>query len=412
MIRTSIADPQTRAAARQEVARVAASSRVHETFAWFRSHARELTEWQLELTRHPAPPFQEHQRAEWLQKQFQALGLEDVHIDEVGNVIGVMRGAHPQEKAVGVTAHIDTVFPPSTKLNVRREGEKLYGPGISDNGAGVTAMDAIAAAMRATGLRPERSVVFIGNVGEEGEGDLRGMRHLFTESKYKDAFAHMLVLDGSVTDTIVTQGLGSRRLEVTVRGPGGHSWSDFGTANPIVILAKALTRLSELQLPAESKTTLNIGTIEGGTSVNSIPATASARIDIRSAASENIAQVEQQARALIEQAVREATGKGAQQITHEVKVIGDRPAAELAADARILQVMQAVDAQLNNNSRIQRASTDANIPIAMGLEAVSIGTGGTGGGAHSLNEWYDPTNRDAGLKRVLLAVLTLAGVKE
>jgi acetylornithine deacetylase/succinyl-diaminopimelate desuccinylase-like protein len=412
MIRTTIAETPAPATARQEVARIAALSRVHEAFAWFRGHARELSDWQLELTRRPAPPFQEHKRAEWLQEEFKSLGLDDVHIDDVGNVIGVLRGARPNEKAVGVTAHIDTVFPPGTKLNVRREGEKLYGPGISDNGAGVTAMYAVAAVMKATGVQPERSIVFIGNVGEEGEGDLRGMRHLFGESRYKDTFAHMLVLDGSVTDTIVTQGLGSRRLEVTVRGPGGHSWSDYGTANPIVILARALTRLSELQLPSESKTTLNIGTIEGGTSVNSIPAAASARIDIRSAAPGNIAQVEQQARIIIEQTVKDTTGKGAPQISHEVKLIGDRPAAELAKDSRILQVMQAVDAQLNNNSRIQRASTDANIPISMGLEAVSIGTGGTGGGAHSLNEWYDPTNRDAGLKRVLLAVLTLAGVAE
>ena len=412
MTRISIAETQSPAGARQEVSRIASLSRVHEAFAWFRSHARELTEWQLELTRHPAPPFQEHERAAWLQRQFRSLGLEDVGIDEVGNVIGVLRGSRPEQKAIAVTAHIDTVFPPSTKLNVRREGEKLYGPGISDNGAGVTAMYAVAAAIKASGIKPERNIVFIGNVGEEGEGDLRGMRHLFGESTYREAFAQVLVLDGSVTDTIVTQGLGSRRLEVTVRGPGGHSWSDFGTPNPIVILARALTRLGELPLPANSKTTLNVGTIDGGTSVNSIPASASARIDIRSAATENIAQVEQQARALVEQVVKESAGKNAQQLSYQVEVIGDRPAAELSKDARILQVMQAVDAQLNNNSRIQRASTDANIPISMGLEAVSIGTGGTGGGAHSLNEWYDPTNRDAGLKRVMLAVLTLAGAGE
>jgi tripeptide aminopeptidase len=251
-------------------------------------------------------------------------------------------------------------------------------------------------------------VVFIGNVGEEGEGDLRGMRQIFS-GPWKDKIAYTLVVDGAATDTVIAQALGSRRFEVMVRGAGGHSWSDFGVPNPIVALGRAVAKFSAVQVPAEPKTTFNIGAISGGTSVNSIPESATMRVDLRSASADQIDKLEAALRKAVHEAVAETSAQSAlAKLSHEIKGIGSRPAAELKEDARMLQVIRAVDAQLGNTARMQRASTDANIPLSLGMEAIAIGAGGAGGGAHTLHEWYDPTNRDLGFKRIVLAVMTLA----
>jgi acetylornithine deacetylase/succinyl-diaminopimelate desuccinylase-like protein len=404
----------------QEVTRVAALPGVSRAFAWFAAHEPELRRWQMELARIPAPPFGEAARAEWLRVRFAELGLEDVHVDSVGNVLGVRHGAEPGAqrgaKHVALSAHIDTVFPAGTPLDIREEGAKLCGPGISDNASGVTALLALAAALGDSALGHAASILFVGNVGEEGEGDLRGMRHLFSDPQWKDAIAHTLVLDGSGADTIVTQALGSRRFEVTVRGPGGHSWSDFGAPNPIVILSRAIASFSRTKLPAEPRTTASVGVIQGGTSVNTIPESASARVDIRSTSSQEMERLERALRAAVEESAAEETpgqrGGAKPRVSFEITSIGSRPAAELREGARILEVVRAVDAQLGNTARLHRASTDANIPLSLSLEAVSLGAGGSGGGAHTLHEWYDPSGRELALKRILLAVLTLAGVRE
>ena len=402
--------------AQQELARIAALPGVKRAFAWFAAHEPDLCRWQVELARIPAPPFGEAARAEWLRARFAELGLEDVHVDSVGNVLGVRRGAEHGAKALALTAHIDTVFPADTALDIREEGGKLRGPGISDNASGVTALLALAAALGESSLRAAADVVFVGNVGEEGEGDLRGMRHLFSDPQWKDSIACTLVLDGSGADTIVTQALGSRRFQVTVRGPGGHSWSDFGAPNPIVILARAIATFSRAKLPAEPRTTASVGVIQGGTSVNTIPESASARVDIRSTSQEEMERLERALRAAVEEAVAEEAagrrGGSKSPVNFEIASIGSRPAAELREGARILEVVRAVDAHLGNASRLHRASTDANVPLALGLEAVSLGAGGAGGGAHTLHEWYDPAGRELALQRILLAALTLAGVRE
>jgi len=402
--------------AQQELARIAALPGVKRAFAWFAAHEPDLCRWQVELARIPAPPFGEAARAEWLRARFAELGLEDVHVDSVGNVLGVRRGAEHGAKALALTAHIDTVFPADTALDIREEGGKLRGPGISDNASGVTALLALAAALGESSLRAAADVVFVGNVGEEGEGDLRGMRHLFSDPHWKDSIACTLVLDGSGADTIVTQALGSRRFQVTVRGPGGHSWSDFGAPNPIVILARAIATFSRAKLPAEPRTTASVGVIQGGTSVNTIPESASARVDIRSTSQEEMERLERALRAAVEEAVAEEAagrrGGSKSPVNFEIASIGSRPAAELREGARILEVVRAVDAHLGNASRLHRASTDANVPLALGLEAVSLGAGGAGGGAHTLHEWYDPAGRELALQRILLAALTLAGVRE
>ena len=217
---------------------MAALPEVRSAFNWLRTQEPQLTQWQMEMARIAAPPFGESARGAWLAERFREVGLDDVRIDDVGNVFGLHPGFG--QRYVALSAHIDTVFPANTPLNIRQQGSRLYGPGVSDNGAGVTAMLAIAALLRSVRMRHALPFVFIGNVGEEGEGDLRGMRHIFSTPRWKDSIAYSVVLDGAGADTIVAEALGSRRFEVIVRGPGGHSWSDFGAPNPVVILAKAI----------------------------------------------------------------------------------------------------------------------------------------------------------------------------
>jgi len=401
-----------RRTAQQEVARLAELRAVHEAFAWFRASSRELEDLQLELTAVPAPPWGEAARAEWLRARFEDLGLSEVQQDDLGNVFGVLPGSEPTAPLVALSAHLDTVFPAGTLIQVSREGGKLYGPGISDNGAGLVALLAMARVLKETGIEHASPLVFIGNVGEEGEGDLRGMRHIFEQPRWADAIHTMVVVDGAGTDTVICEALGSRRYEVTVRGMGGHSWSDFGIPNPVVALARIIDRFTETTVPTNPKTTYNIGTIEGGTSVNSIPESASMRVDTRSASVEQLDRLERTLREAVQDGTAATSGKKKNGLTAEVRVIGDRPAAELPSESRLLKMIRAVDAQLNNSARLQRASTDANIPLSLGREAIAIGAGGSGGGAHTVNEWYDAAGRDLGLKRILLLTLALSGVPE
>jgi tripeptide aminopeptidase len=403
----------------EEVARISASPELRSSFNWFRAQEPQLAHWQLEMARIAAPPFGEGPRAAWLAERFRELGLDDVRIDDVGNVFGVHPGFG--RRYIALSAHIDTVFPAGTPLNVRQQGTRLFGPGVSDNGAGVTAMLAIVALLRSVRIRHSLPFLFIGNVGEEGEGDLRGMRHIFATPRWKDSIAYSLILDGAGSDTVVAEALGSRRFEIIVRGPGGHSWSDFGAPNPIVILARAIESFCQTPVPATPKSTFNIGVIRGGTSVNSIPESASMRVDLRSTSKTELEKLERSLRICLDHAVsaeqqlgesRGSAQRKTHSVTSEVVTIGDRPAGELEPNARILQVLRAVDAHLGNVAQVQRASTDANIPLSLGREAVAIGGGGSGGGAHTLQEWFDCSGRELGLKRILLTLLALAGVGE
>ncbi len=401
----------------EEVARLAGSPEVRAAFDSFRSQESEFAQWQMEATRVPAPPFGEAARGLWLADRFRELGLADVQVDEVGNVFGIRPG--DGSRYVALSAHIDTVFPAATPLRIRQQGSRLYGPGVADNGAGITAMLAVASVLASARISHGLPFLFIGNVGEEGEGDLRGMRHVFATPRWRDAIAYSVIVDGAGTDTVVAEALGSRRFEVIVRGPGGHSWSDFGAPSPIIALSRAIEVFSQTQVPASPKTTFNVGVIRGGTSVNSIPESASMRVDLRSTSMAEIDRLERALRLALEQAVASENRAAAQHVTRrpqvlqsEVLEIGNRPAGELAPDARLLKVIRAVDAQLGNNAQVQRASTDANIPLSLGREAIAIGGGGSGGGAHTLQEWFDCDGRSLGLRRILLTMLALSGVGE
>ena len=400
----------------QEIARLAASAELRSAFAWLRAQEAQFARWQLDVARIPSPPFGEAARATWLANKFHELGLDDVHNDDVGNVFGIHPGFG--RNYVALSAHMDTVFPAGTPLNIRQQGNRLYGPGVSDNGAGLTALLAIAALLRAVRIRHALPFLFIANVGEEGEGDLRGMRHIFSSPRWKDSITYNLVLDGAGSDTVVAEALGSRRFEVIVRGPGGHSWSDFGAPNPILVLARAIQTFAQTPVPASPKTTFNIGVIRGGTSVNSIPESASMRVDLRSTSMAEMERLEVAMRVALDDAVeqesktpetRAVSQRRTSAVSSEIVVIGNRPAGELIPNARILQVIRAVDAHLANVAQVQRASTDANIPLSLGREAIAIGGGGTGGGAHTLQEWFDCNGRELGLKRILLTLLALAG---
>jgi tripeptide aminopeptidase len=401
----------------EEVARLAAAPEVRIAFERFRAQESQFALWQMEATRVAAPPFGEEARGAWLADRFRDLGLIDVHVDEVGNVFGVRPGYGT--RFVSLSAHIDTVFPAATPLNIRQEGSRLYGPGVSDNGAGIAAMLAVASVLATSRISHASPFVFIGNVGEEGEGDLRGMRQVFATPRWRDAIAYSVIVDGAGSDTVVAEALGSRRFEVSVRGPGGHSWSDFGTPSPIIALARAIEILSQTPVPASPKSTFNVGVIRGGTSVNSIPESASMRVDLRSTSAAEIDRLEGALREALDRAVGQENRAAAQQkgrkpqiVQSEIIEIGNRPAGELAPNARLLRVLRAVDLHLGNSAQVQRASTDANVPLSLGREAVAIGGGGSGGGAHTLQEWFDCNGRELGLRRILLTMLTLSGVGE
>src|SRR5271166_1310494 len=331
----SSSESQSSRSAQQQVVRIAELRRVHEAFAWFRSHARQLEDLQLQVTSIAAPPWGEAARSEWLKKHFAELGLADVHQDEIGNVFGIRAGSDLGAPYIALSAHLDTVFPPDTAISARRDADKLYGPGISDNSSGIIALLAIAAAMHAAVIPNRAPILFIGDVGEEGEGDLRGMRHIFQQPRWSARIASLVVLDGAGTDTIIAEGLGSRRYEVTIRGHGGHSWSDFGVANPIVGLARVIDRFTRTSVPATPKTTYNVGIISGGTSVNSIPESATMRVDTRSASVEELDRLERALHEAIDEVIPELTGRKRQELlTAEVRIIGNRPAANLPIDSQ------------------------------------------------------------------------------
>jgi tripeptide aminopeptidase len=413
-----------------QVPQLAAQRRVHQAFRWLHLHDGLLMDWQCTLVGIPAPPFGEAPRAAWLLEQFGSLGLTGMTIDEEGNVLGLLPAPAAIEskpidaqRAVVLSAHIDTVFPAGTAVAPQISGTRLVAPGACDNAAGVTGLLAIAAALIDASITLPCPVLFVGNVGEEGEGDLRGMRYLYQRSPWRDRIAAHIVLDGAGHEVAVTEALGSRRFLATVSGPGGHSWTDAGSPNPIAILSHAIaaltTPLTAADQPREAHTTLNVGTIEGGSSVNAIPEHASARFDLRSTSSEELVCLEVELHRAIEDAVLAANRAAAElrmrrpnaQAAFTIERIGDRPAGRLenAVNGQTLyDDLLAVDRHLGIRTEPRIASTDANIPLSLRVPAISIGAGGDGGGIHTRNEWYDATQREQALKRILLLLMLTA----
>ena len=412
----------SRSTAFSRLTALAAQRSVHAAFMWLHNNPKTLIDLQTELVAIPAPPFGEEARSRWLARQFEQIGLADIQTDSIGNVLGFVPAADLPPDSTGhivvISAHLDTVFPAGTPLRPSLTSDdgvnRLAAPGACDNAAGVIGMLALIRSIVHAGIKLPVPVLVLGNVGEEGEGDLRGVRHFYEQRALAGRVAAHIVLDGAGADSAVTQALGSRRFSVTINGPGGHSFTDAGTPNPIAALAAALAMLAQTPLPEKPTTTLNIGTVQGGTSVNSIPESASASIDFRSTSSDELLRLEVALHRAIEDAVERANLAAKHHaichrgpLTFKIERIGDRPAANLPGDSPLLEVLRAVDRHLGIQSDLRLGSTDANIPIALGIPAISLGAGGDGGGAHTLAEWYIDKDRELGLRRVLLLLLTI-----
>lgn len=390
--------------------KIAEDARVARGLDWIQKNTDWVTAEQIRLNEIPAPEFSEQRRGEYLKKIFELAGWR-THTDSAGNVVAERPGTDSNH-VILIAAHLDTVFPAGTDVQVRREGDRLVAPGISDNGAGLAAVAALARAFSEAHVRTQKTIVLAGDVGEEGEGNLRGIRALV--DAYSGRLDAVIAVDGASTEHITAQGIASRRFEVSVTGPGGHSWSDFGEPNPISAISRGIVKFSAVKIPDSPRTSFNFGVIEGGTSVNSIPTSAVVKIDLRSEDESQLTRLEATLREAFQAGVREemAAAKTDDALGINFRSLGARPAGKLPDDSALLQTIRAVDNYLGNRSRLERSSTDANIPLSLGIPAVSLGGGGTGGGSHTPNEWYNPQGRSLGLKRLFLFTVALAGLSD
>lgn len=397
----------------RRIAALAEQSALARAQQWFAVERSWINEQHLQLCRIAAPTFFEQHRAGWLRERMEALGW-DARLDRAGNVLAVFGGAEPR---ITVSAHLDTVFAPARAEEVYwGAGGRLFGPGTADNGSGLAALIALA---RLLAEAPElhdlaRLLLLVANVGEEGEGNLSGMRHLCRQAAPLSRMSAIIVLDGPSTQHITTQALASRRFEIGFSGPGGHSWNDYGTPNPIHALAAfmaAFLAAADARVAAEDKRScsFSFGIVEGGTSINSIPSEARAKLDLRSEEPAMLDEIAGLLAPLVERSLEGENRAGRSgHLTAKVKETGSRPGGRLQKDSPLLQTLQAVDGYLKIRSALGCASTDANLPLSLGLPAISIGAGGRGGGIHTRQEWYQPEGRELGLKRILLALAALA----
>jgi tripeptide aminopeptidase len=407
------------AAAQAPDARVRAiigSASFKQAAAFIESDQERFVRELIALTEIPAPPFKEAARAKAFMTMLQQHGLSDVEMDGEGNVMGIRRGAAGAATGglVVVSAHLDTVFPEGTDVKVKRNGTRLSAPGVGDDTRALALILAIIRAMDAGKLRTESDVLFVGNVGEEGEGDLRGIKFLLHKGKYKDRIRQMLVIDGNESNGITRGGVGSKRYRVTFKGPGGHSYSAFGLVNPAYAMAGAIARFSRIKVPASPKTTYSIGVVRGGTSINSIPFEVSMDVDMRSVSCTELKKVDETFLSIVREAVAEenaarSTKEGA--IQADPKIIGERPCGETPIDAPIVQAAAAAIRAFGLTPEYLVSSTDANIPMSLGIPAITIGRGGPGDRTHSLDEWtdVDPKANSVNVQRVLALLLAVAG---
>jgi tripeptide aminopeptidase len=343
------------------------------------------------LTEIPAPPFKEERRAKAYLEMLRRVGLSDVEMDPEGNVMGVRKGTGTGSM-LAVVAHLDTVFPEGTDVKVRRAGTRLMAPGIGDDTRGLALMLAIIRAMDAAKCQTAGDILFVGNVGEEGEGDLRGVKYLLRKGRYKDQIKQFLAIDGNAQNTITRGGVGSKRYRVVFTGPGGHSYGAFGLVNPAYAMAAAIAKFSDVQVAARPKTTYNIGVVRGGTSVNSIPAEVSMDVDIRSESCAELGKVDNAFLAIVKSAVDDenrarSTREG--RIRANPKIIGERPCGETAMQSPILRTTAAIVQAFGLKPSYSFGSTDSNIPMSLGIPALTIGRGGPGDRSHSPDEWTD-----------------------
>lgn len=375
--------------------------RIQRAFRFIADHEEAIEAQQIRLTRIAAPPFGEEERARAFAADLSGLGLQPF-TDSIGNVLAWYDGAGRNPVVVG--AHLDTVFPASMPLELRRKGKSILLPGISDNGCGLAAALWMMRAARETGIRFRRPVIIVGNVGEEGEGNLRGIRHLFNEPPWQGRDCEFIAIDGAGLQRITHQALGSRRFRVQMAGPGGHSWADFGRPNPVQAMASAIHHFSNTSGIRRSGTSFNFGVIRGGISVNAIPREAMMQVDLRSITPASLDDMDRQLRRIV------ADGARAAGVEFRFDAMGERPSGTTPASSPLVQAAMDVTRRLGAEPLPDVGSTDANIPISMGIPAIAIGGGGSSGNVHTPEEWFDPSRRELGIQRVLALVAVIAGL--
>jgi tripeptide aminopeptidase len=403
------ADPQISSAVREQFSAVAGNAQVRQALEYIKQDdARTLAE-QKELVGVAAPPFKEKVRAENYVKRMAAIGYKDARIDKEGNVIAVRRGAGNGPVLV-VSAHLDTVFPEGTDLTIKEKNGRLYAPGIGDDTRGLAELLSMMRALNEAGVKTVGDIWFVGTVGEEGLGDLRGARALFRDNVNIDGF---ISIDGPQPARITYLAVGSHRYRVTYKGPGGHSFSAFGRPSAIHALGRAIAKIGDLRTPADPKTTYTVGTIRGGTSVNAIAGEASMELDMRSVSMKPLLDIEAAALKAIKDAAAEENARwNTDKITVDIKLVGDRPAGIQPVDAPIVQTAMLAVEQIGLKPVLEEpASTDSNVAISLGIPAMTLGRGGNNGDNHSINEWWDPKDAYLGPQKNLLTALGLVGVE-
>lgn len=371
-----------------------------------RAHEAQTLMDQQRFCEVPAPPFMETARGEVLKQAFEQVGLQNVRVDRVGNVLGDRPGRSPRPRLV-IAGHLDTVFPEGTDVTVTREGDVLKGPGIGDDCRGLAVLVSIVRALNQANVVTEGSITFVADVGEEGLGDLRGMKALFGETM-KGEIDRFVSIDGTGLG-ITRVAVGSHRYRVTFKGPGGHSFGAFGLANPIQAMGRAIAKIGEFQVAARPKTTFNVGRVGGGTSVNSIPFEGWMEVDMRSSDPASLAAVDAQFHLAVDEAVAEENRRWnhPDMVTAEKDLVGDRPAGNTPEDSPIVRAALAVNQALGFTGNLGEGSTDSNIPMSLGIPAITVGGGGQGRGAHSLDEQFDTTDSWKGTQRATLLVFAL-----
>ena len=369
----------------------------------------------IQLTEIEAPPFKEEKRARVYLEMLRDHGLTNVEMDAAGNVMGIRKGAGGGP-LVAISAHLDTVFPEGTDVKVKRNGTVLSAPGIGDDTRSLAVLLSMIRAMDAATIETTSDILFVGNVGEEGPGDLRGMKHLFQQGRYKNDIKMFIAMEGGASDRLTNGGVGSKRYRVTFSGPGGHSYGAFGLVNPAYALANAIGRFSRLRVPSTPKTTYSVGVVGGGTSVNSIPFASWMEVDMRSESRPELEKLAQTFMALMREAVEEenrsrSTAQG--RIAVKMELMGDRPSGETSISSPLIQSVSAAIMAFGMKPSFGMSSTDSNIPISMEIPAVTIGAGGRGGRSHSLDEFIDVDKTSAvkGVTVSLAILLAVAGLR-
>ena len=415
--KTGAAQPVAVAAAQADkvIAKVRASAGFKTAMAALDADHDRIVAETIQLTEIPAPPFKEEARAKAYMDMLKAAGLTDVEMDAEGNVMGLRRGTgKPGGPIVVLAAHLDTVFPEGTNVKVRREGTKLFAPGVGDDTHSLAVLLGYIRALDAAKVQTKKDILFVGNVGEEGPGDLRGVRFLFNKGKYKDRIAAFFSMDGTHAARVVSGAVGSRRYRVTFKGPGGHSYGAYGLVNPMAAMGTAVVEMNKIKTPAQPKTTYVTSVVGGGTSVNSIPDAIWLEVDMRSESKDELAKIDAQFLKIVDDAVAaenaaRSTAQG--KISAEVKMIGDRPTGNTSESAEIVQITAAAARAAGYQPQLGASSTDSNVPISLGIPAVTIGSGGVGGRAHALDEWIDTAKPESmkGKAVGLSALIAMAG---